>query len=121
MKKIVLATLVLVFLLAGCSKISPGREIELSQQKGAFVPDGYELLDASITDGDSPADFTVFFIREKNSGKIYEYGDGKIGAEIIIPKGFVLVAVSSFGLCGDYRTYYCREEITGLIYEFVPK
>jgi len=126
MRKISLLLVVLVILLVGCgSNVGlPGEKIELSKDSAPFIliPDGYELLVVARweNNGGNP----MVFLKDKEDERIYQLKEGKIGAEIVIPKGFSLVGSDAVynSLYGEQHvSYYCRDNKDGKIYLFSSK
>lgn len=123
MKATMLLFGVLTLFLTGCggdtSSGNTNRAVQLAIGEGVAIPEGYALVEASAY-GQLSNNLTLY-LRQKESGRVYEYASGKIGHEIVVPEGYSLVAVSAYGKLSNNRTFYCQKNGTDQVFVCSPK
>jgi hypothetical protein len=121
--KSLLMLLGMLMFLAGCdgntSSGNANSAVRLAIDKGVAVPGGYALIEASSYG--QFADNLTLYLKHKEDGRVYEYEDGKIGAEIVVPEGYSLVAVSAYGKFANNRTFFCQKNGTDQVFTCSPK
>lgn len=116
-KEVFVATIFIAFIaVSGCG--DNNQSIAPKSSNEILIPGGYVFIGASAY-GVYINDVT-FYLQHQETGRFYEFKEGKIGRAITLPEDYVLIGASAHGQYVNSVTFYCRLRGSDKILKFKP-
>lgn len=78
------------------------------------IPAGYEFVDAAAY---GTTENIIYFLEDKNTGKIFKSDGKNIGNEVVVPAGYKFAGASAYGSSSCEMSYYLRADSDGSVYK----